>query len=203
MIREEIISVGAIVTSPDPNTSNSSSGGSGGTRAGGHSFIELRIDPELFRKIEEIVSEKTAGVGRVEVVQLRVANSHTVGTVAAPSSSSVAHQDSQQKVTTTKTTDASYNDTTSKHDKSKANSTSALKREAKAKQRANEIAKELSLLSHDAESYKNDNNNNDNNNEDDEEEYDMLREFEEESEAIGIVKSNQVRDRLLIIVELC
>lgn len=51
-IREEVVSSGAVVMSTDA-TSNS---------AGNvNRFIELRIDPELFRKVEEVVSEKTGG----------------------------------------------------------------------------------------------------------------------------------------------
>lgn len=47
-----------------------------GTRSVGLAVVthcDLRVDPELFRKVEEIVSGCTSGAGRVEVLQMRVA----------------------------------------------------------------------------------------------------------------------------------
>ena len=51
--------------------------------------IDVKVDPEYFRKVEEGVNTITNGEGRLEVLQLRVASSTAA---AATSSSAAAHQ---------------------------------------------------------------------------------------------------------------
>ena len=56
--------------------------------------IDLKVDPEYFRKVEEGVAKLTNGEGRLEVVQLRVASVMGAGTVpSAPSSSAAQASD--------------------------------------------------------------------------------------------------------------
>mmetsp|Transcript_19499 Transcript_19499/g.18829 ORF Transcript_19499/g.18829 Transcript_19499/m.18829 type:complete len:589 (+) Transcript_19499:127-1893(+) len=45
-----------------------------------NAYLDLKVDPELFRKVEEAVTSMTNGIGRLEVLQLRVASSAGVQT---------------------------------------------------------------------------------------------------------------------------
>jgi hypothetical protein len=60
--------------------------------AGSKSLIhlDLRSDPEVFRKLEELIQDKAAGDGRLEVLQLRVAAGTQPAAVAPAAVSSAA-----------------------------------------------------------------------------------------------------------------
>eukprot|EP01034_Spumella_vulgaris_P022400 gene22400-28522_t len=88
-IRTELVTLGAVIVADSSNTPETKAESDDHPHKSHplqqQCFMDLRVDPESFRRVEEIVAEKTTGAGRVEVIQLRVANSLSTSTAVAAS----------------------------------------------------------------------------------------------------------------------